>query len=716
MVNVTTSSQVTGPIPSVNLNSLNGLNRLYDCVGDISYGTKDEACGPVSLQLCSMCKKNQTGTSQCHECSLFVCNNCSASHIITHCKDFYPTQFPENSVSPLFLGQSYQSESICNGHNLDSSNSPLLCEKHRDELNFYCKKCKIFACAQCDKQDHSGHNVEHISYYTDWCEKKMKYVESVIAATSTANDSISKEVTAVERRREKEEKTVRNKFQHLKAVLDEQEAKYLTQINTVSTLKINELMLQKQALMKLNRQLQLIYQHVQQAYNTNHPFELISVHEKVEAELRLVNAYHVSLIPCEDDVFQFIDMSQQSYLNIAQLGIVRSSGCAGKTVASGRGKTQAQMKRMNTVIVDVCDHLGERCVLTEKAALSAYLCLPNGKENGLNPVLLPSGSYVIRYKPNTVGPIWLHIKLRGQHIVGSPFMVKVTPPKLYTRVSTPLLVFGEEGGANGQLCRPWGVCCDQDGNIIVADRSNNRIQIFHPDGTFYLCFGQQGSGPGEFDRPAGIASDINGHIVVVDKDNHRIQVFKRGGEFIFKFGEKGNKCGQFNYPWDVDVNRDGRIIVSDTRNHRVQLFSANGKFLRMFGYDNQSPMWKHFDSPRGICFNMEGEVIVTDFNNHCLVVLNPELSGACQLGREGSGPKEFFRPQGVCVDEDGHIIVADSRNHRIQIFDPSGCLIRQFGSYGTNPGQLDRPSGICIGPHGKIIVVDFGNSRIQVFC
>ena len=60
--------------------------------------------------------------------------------------------------------------------------------------------------------------------------------------------------------------------------------------------------------------------------------------------------------------------------------------------------------------------------------------------------------------------------------------------------------------------------------MIVADRSNNRVQIFNPDGTFLHMFGSPGTRHGQFDRPAGVAVDNKGHIVVVDKDNHRVQV------------------------------------------------------------------------------------------------------------------------------------------------------------------------------------------------
>jgi tripartite motif-containing protein 71 len=541
-------------------------------------------------------------------------------------------------------------------------------------------------------------------------------MESVIAAHEKALDNINKMIEAVKKNKEKVSKEVRSKVQILKAMLDEQQAKHLSQIDKVSTLKLNGLMRQQEGACKSNSLMHAVQQHILHAISTHHPYDIISAWEKMQTELQRMQMYKVPLFPCEDDVFQFGDTSQKLCLDIAQLGIVHSSGYAHNTVASGRGKTRARINRLNTVMVDVYDHLGERCVLMPgQEQLSAYLFLHSGEADGHTFVDFSNGVYVVHYKPFIVGPHLLHIKLRGQHIVDSPFVVKVTQPREYDTIGDPLLVFGQEGGANGQVCRPWGVCCDLDGNIIIADRSNNRIQIFRPDGTFCHCFGRQGTEPGQFDRPAGIASDVNRRIVVADKDNHRIQVFKPNGEFLFMFGEKGSKCGQFNYPWDVDVNLEGRIIVSDTRNHRIQLFSANGNFLYKFGFENQSSMWKHFDSPRGVCFSHEGQVIVTDFNNHCLVVLSPELSNPHFLGREGSGPKEFTRPQGVCVDEDGHIIVADSRNNRIQVFDPNGCLVRKFGCQGSKPGQLDRPSGICISPHGKIIVVDFGNSRIQVF-
>jgi tripartite motif-containing protein 71 len=73
----------------------------------------------------------------------------------------------------------------------------------------------------------------------------------------------------------------------------------------------------------------------------------------------------------------------------------------------------------------------------------------------------------------------LHVSIRGCPIAQSPMSIHVRKGRNYAELvgSKPLFSFGGEGEKDGQLCRPWGICCDRRGRIIVADRSNNRIQV-----------------------------------------------------------------------------------------------------------------------------------------------------------------------------------------------------------------------------------------------
>lgn len=49
-------------------------------------------------------------------------------------------------------------------------------------------------------------------------------------------------------------------------------------------------------------------------------------------------------------------------------------------------------------------------------------------------------------------------------------------------------------------------------------------QVFTPDGELVLKFGSNGEGNGQFNAPTGVAVDVNGNIIVADWGNSRIQV------------------------------------------------------------------------------------------------------------------------------------------------------------------------------------------------
>ena len=88
-----------------------------------------------------------------------------------------------------------------------------------------------------------------------------------------------------------------------------------------------------------------------------------------------------------------------------------------------------------------------------------------------------------------------------------------------------------------------------------------------------MChFGKKGSKDGELLRPTGVAVSCEGNIIVADRDNHRIQIFTCDGKFLHKFGCKGCSDGQLNDPHGLAVTKDGCIVVADFRNNRVQVF------------------------------------------------------------------------------------------------------------------------------------------------
>ncbi|XP_070574370.1 E3 ubiquitin-protein ligase TRIM71-like [Ptychodera flava] len=704
------------------------LNNIMDVVGtqddDLENGFRDLS---DKRRLCSSCDDGQVATSLCRDCNESLCDSCVLAHNrVRLTKDHHIVQlnnssstFPFNSRSDLLSSSSFLTTSLQSLAQPASNRQLSYCEirGHENEvLRLYCDTCSQAICRECTMVDHRGHSCLYLQDAVQNC----KAITSRLLADAKMGVQAMEEGIAmaqnmaerVEVRAQAVATEVRATIRRHMNALEERERDLLHRVEKIRQVKGKSLHIQVEDLKQALGGVTQCLETVESVLQKGNDIEVLKTKDRMVCQLQDLKAMRGHLQPHEDEALLFTPPDAALHTAISSMGIISSSAYAPNSTATGDGVKRALRGKIALFMVQAKDHQGEpRCIGGDQVNV-----IVQGPEGGLyhaEVIDRQNGTYTVSYRPQVEGEHHISVTLRGKHIVDSPFKVQVKSGRNYANIGPMVRMFGSEGEAAGQLCRPWGVCTDKDGHIIVADRSNNRIQIFHPSGRFVHKFGSAGSRNGQFDRPAGVAVDNQNHIIVADKDNHRIQMFTLEGQFVLKFGEKGVKNGQFNYPWDVAVSPDGRILVSDTRNHRIQLFAPDGTFLNKYGFEGA--LWKHFDSPRGVAFNHEGHMVVTDFNNHRLLVIHPDFQSARFLGSEGSGNGQFLRPQGVAIDPEGHIIVADSRNHRVQVFTPNGNFLCKFGSPGTGQGQLDRPSGICVSPEGQIIVVDFGNNRVQVF-
>jgi hypothetical protein len=98
-----------------------------------------------------------------------------------------------------------------------------------------------------------------------------------------------------------------------------------------------------------------------------------------------------------------------------------------------------------------------------------------------------------------------------------------------------------------------------------------------PEAVSNMFEGGKGTGKGEFDLPIGIAVDRNGNFLVADTNNGRIEKFAPAGTFLDIMGTKGSGQGQLGAPNGIAVDSTGNIYVADASNHRVEKLSADGK-------------------------------------------------------------------------------------------------------------------------------------------
>jgi len=131
---------------------------------------------------------------------------------------------------------------------------------------------------------------------------------------------------------------------------------------------------------------------------------------------------------------------------------------------------------------------------------------------------------------------------------------------------------GVEPG-EGSFNSPTHIAIDRrNGNVLVADTNNFRVQVFDKDGAYLRKFGQLGDKPGDFSRPKGIAVDSEGHVYVADAAFNNFQIFDDMGQLLLTIGSLGQGSGQFQLPGGMYIDDRDRIYVADTINRRIEVF------------------------------------------------------------------------------------------------------------------------------------------------
>jgi len=219
-----------------------------------------------------------------------------------------------------------------------------------------------------------------------------------------------------------------------------------------------------------------------------------------------------------------------------------------------------------------------------------------------------------------------------------------------------------------------------------------------PEGVTNMFEGGRGSGKGESNSPLGMCIDGNGNILVADTGNGRIEKFSPTGSFLSVIASKGSGHGQLGEPNGIAVDRSGNIYVAEVAsNHRVQKLTPDGTFIAE---------WKGpdvgFYGPRRIAIGPDDSVYVVDQGRARIVKLSPDGQVLTVWGNKGNGDGQFDDHTSVAVDPTTNkVYVADPRNKRIQVFDSNG----RFSTKWVIP-EWGQPAGF------EDLIVDSKTGRV----
>jgi sugar lactone lactonase YvrE len=153
-----------------------------------------------------------------------------------------------------------------------------------------------------------------------------------------------------------------------------------------------------------------------------------------------------------------------------------------------------------------------------------------------------------------------------------------------------LLTLGTRGQA-GQINQPTDVAVGTNGDVFVAQghtpgvNGDSRVLKFDRNGKFLKSWGGKGKGPGQFDVAHGIAIDANGRLWVADRENQRIQIFDQDGNYLKELKYAGLPCSlQIGDQYIHMVNGfAGQVLRLDLDGKVMSATGKAGKGLGEFG-------------------------------------------------------------------------------------------------------------------------------------
>lgn len=174
--------------------------------------------------------------------------------------------------------------------------------------------------------------------------------------------------------------------------------------------------------------------------------------------------------------------------------------------------------------------------------------------------------------------------------------------------------------AAGPYNRPTNIALAPSGDVYVCDGyGNSRVHRFTGDGEFVQSWGETGSGRAEFQTPHSIWVHDDGRVFVADRQNERLQIFDPDGSYLDEWND-------VQRPQDIYMAPDGLVYVVELSWSPGELSYKQGEITeylpgRLSIYDAEGSVlvrWLQADltkpdailAPHGVWVDDEGSIYI----------------------------------------------------------------------------------------------------------
>ena len=319
---------------------------------------------------------------------------------------------------------------------------------------------------------------------------------------------------------------------------------------------------------------------------------------------------------------------------------------------------------------------------------------------------------------------------------------------------------GDFGPAEDAFLKyPFGIDLDKKGNLYIADRGNNRIRKVDSqgiittvagDGTHFFSGDYGPATRASLAYPTDVVVDNEGNLYIADRNNNRIRRVDPLGIMTTVMG-----IGRYEYngdneiasetslhlPFALTLSNDGKLIIvdrnhfrvrsMDLKSHSITTLAGNGN--SWFRGDGGPGVGATLDSPSGIAVDSKGNVIFSDKMHNRLRFIDPKgfiftLAGTGHQGNEGDGDSAFdaalFLPGAIAVDSKDNVYIVSpqgsskfvrkiDREGRITRFAGNGVL----GDKGDGGSAVEASFGviqdIAVDHQGNVYLADLTNRKVR---
>jgi sugar lactone lactonase YvrE len=150
----------------------------------------------------------------------------------------------------------------------------------------------------------------------------------------------------------------------------------------------------------------------------------------------------------------------------------------------------------------------------------------------------------------------------------------------------------------GPFNLPTDVAFAPDGDLFISDGYGNcEVHKFTAEGKYLFSWGAPGNGPGQFNLPHGVWLDRKGRLLLADRENDRVQVFSQSGEFLSVWPT------ELIGPAVFYVDDDDIVYIPEHNGGMVSILTLEGERLARWG----SPIHR---SCHGIWGDSHGDLYV----------------------------------------------------------------------------------------------------------